>query len=104
MKRLAAALALLVFAPTLAFAQDALKLQTEKHKKNVTRMRGLEFKNEVNVGVYSKEDLQEFILAEFKKEMPKEWCEKKGKRGGRRERRAWWAPLRRAAVELRGKQ
>jgi len=61
-----------------ALAQDKqedkadLKQRTERHKKDVTILRGLDFKTEVTVGVYSKKELLEFLKAEFEKELPRE--------------------------------
>jgi len=52
--------------------KDDLKERTQKHKKDVVELRGLEFKNEVTVGVYSKKELFEFLKAEFEKELPRD--------------------------------
>ncbi len=48
---------------------DDLEKKSRELRKEVTRIRGLGFKKEVNVGVYSKEDLLKFITAEFQKEL-----------------------------------
>ncbi len=52
--------------------QDDLKKKSQKLKKEVTRLRGIGFKDPVNVGVYSKEELLKFISGEFEKELPPE--------------------------------
>lgn len=52
--------------------QDPYKAKTEKHKKDVLKLRGLDFKREVTVGAYSKKELLEFIKEEFNKELPKD--------------------------------
>ena len=56
--------------------QDAMKERTEKHKKDVLRLRGLEFSKPVSVGIYSKKELVEFLKTEFEKELPKEKAER----------------------------
>lgn len=70
------ALALLVPATSLAqdppAAKDDFKEKTVKHKKDVTRLRGLEFRDEVTVGAYSKPELVAFLKAEFEKDLPRE--------------------------------
>ena len=74
------ALALLVPATSLAQegppAKDDFKEKTVKHKKDVTRLRGLDFKSEVTVGAYSKEELVAFLKAEFEKDLPREKAER----------------------------
>jgi hypothetical protein len=55
---------------------DDLKERAQKHKKDVVELRGLEFKSDVTVGVYSKKELLEFLKAEFDKDLPKEKAEK----------------------------
>jgi hypothetical protein len=52
--------------------KDDLKERAQKHKKDVVDLRGLEFKNEVTVGVYSKKELFDFLKVEFDRELPKE--------------------------------
>ena len=52
--------------------QDTLKEKTALHKADVTRIRGLDFKREVTVGIYSKEELLEFLKIEFQRELPKD--------------------------------
>jgi hypothetical protein len=66
-----------------AFAQDEkepkkddYKEKTAKHKEDVTRLRGLEFKTDVAVGAYSKQELLDFLKAEFEKDLPKEKAER----------------------------
>ncbi len=54
----------------------ALKEKTQKHKKDVTELRGLDFRNEVTVGVYSKKELLDFLKAEFEKDLPREKAER----------------------------
>ncbi|MBI2901689.1 MAG: hypothetical protein HYY17_16010 [Planctomycetes bacterium] len=74
--RLALAIA---FASSLAFAApagpqedpDDLKKQAQEMKGKVKEIRGLSFKKEVTVGVYSKDDLQKFIVGEFERELPR---------------------------------
>ena len=75
--RLSAVLVLLLPAASTA-QEDAPKpkddtaAKTETHKKNVVKLRGLEFKNDVTVGAYTKAELVEFLKAEFEKELPPE--------------------------------
>ena len=52
--------------------KDDIKERTQRHKKDVVDIRGLEFKNEVTVGVYSKKELLDFLKGEFEKELPRE--------------------------------
>src|SRR4029450_4261161 len=52
--------------------KDDYKEKTTRHKEDVTRLRGLEFKNEVTVGAYSKKELLDFLKAEFEKDLPRE--------------------------------
>ncbi len=49
-----------------------LRERTARHKKDVTALRGLDFKREVTVGVYSKKELLDFLKAEFEKELPRD--------------------------------
>lgn len=63
-------------APQEEKPQDPMKERTEKHKKDVVRLRALEFSKPVTVGVYSKKDLVDFLKAEFEKELPKEKAER----------------------------
>jgi hypothetical protein len=53
-----------------------LKERAQKHKKDVVELRGLEFKNDVTVGVYTKKELLEFLKTEFEKDLPKDKAEK----------------------------
>ncbi len=53
-----------------------LKSRSQKHQKDVTTLRGLEFKREVTVGIYSKKELLEFLKAEFERELPREKAER----------------------------
>lgn len=74
-------LALSLLVPLAAAGQDApakddYKEKTAKHKKDVTRLRGLDFHRDVVVGAYSKPELVEFLKAEFQKDLPKEKAEK----------------------------
>jgi hypothetical protein len=77
------ALAALAFPLLAAGAQDEdkpkkddYKEKTNKHKEDVTKLRGLEFKSDVAVGAYSKQELVDFLKAEFEKDLPKEKAEK----------------------------
>jgi hypothetical protein len=71
-------LSLALLAPVAALAQDAppakddFKEKTAKHKKDVIRLRGLDFKRDVTVGAYSKAELVAFLKAEFEKDLPRE--------------------------------
>ena len=56
--------------------KDDYKAKTAKHKDDVVRLRGLEFKSEVAVGAYSKQELLDFLKAEFEKDLPKEKAER----------------------------
>ena len=58
----------------LAFVQDDPELarQAAKHKADVTRIRGLQFKKDVKVGVYTKDELVDFLKNELKRELPRE--------------------------------
>lgn len=56
--------------------KDDYKEKTSKHKEDVVRIRGLEFKSEVTVGAYSKKELLDFLKAEFEKDLPKEKAER----------------------------
>ena len=56
--------------------KDDYKEKTAKHKEDVTRLRGLEFKTDVAVGAYSKQELLDFLKAEFEKDLPKEKAER----------------------------
>ena len=80
--RLLLSLALLL--PLAAAAQDEplpkpkddYKEKTAKHKKDVLRLRGLEFRRDVTVGAYSKAELVAFLKAEFEKDLPREKAER----------------------------
>jgi len=52
--------------------QDELRRKTDKYKKIVTSLRGLEFKKDVVVGMYSKEELLKFLKDELDREFPRE--------------------------------
>lgn len=56
--------------------KDDYKEKTAKHKEDVVRLRGLTFKNDVTVGAYSKQELLDFLKAEFEKDLPKEKAER----------------------------
>src|SRR5437899_1527405 len=56
--------------------KDDLKERAKKHKKDVVELRGLEFKSDVAVGVYSKKELFDFLKVEFDKDLPKDKAEK----------------------------
>lgn len=66
------ALAFLFASPLLLAApqQDDLKAKAKGMKPQVTKIRGVEFKSEVGVGVYTKAELHKFILGEFDRELP----------------------------------
>ena len=51
---------------------ESLRRKTEKHKKDVVRIRGLSFKKEVAVEVYSKKELRDFLKRELAEELPPE--------------------------------
>lgn len=79
--RLPFVLALLVPATSLAQdepkpGKDDFKEKTAKHRKDVTRLRGLDFKSDVTVGAYSKDELLAFLKAEFEKDLPREKAER----------------------------
>lgn len=57
-------------------AKDKYKEKTTRHKEDVVRIRGLEFKSDVTVGAYSKQELLDFLKAEFEKDLPKEKAER----------------------------
>lgn len=63
----------ILIALVLAFLprQDDLKKQAAEMKKVVTKVRGVEFKKDVTVGVYSKDELLKFIQGEFEREFPR---------------------------------
>jgi hypothetical protein len=56
--------------------KDDYKEKTARHKEDVVRLRGLEFKSDVTVGAYSKQELLDFLKAEFEKDLPKDKAEK----------------------------
>src|ERR1051325_5637781 len=56
--------------------KDDYKEKTAKHREDVVRLRGLEFKCDVAVGAYSKQELLDFLKAEFEKDLPKEKAER----------------------------
>ncbi len=70
---------LLLLAPALGLSQDGrkngpddLKEKTEKYKKAVTSLRGLEYRKDVTVGLYSKDELLKFLKEELDRELPPE--------------------------------
>jgi hypothetical protein len=70
--KFASGVALFLLCTVLAAQQDDdMKQKTEKMKAEMTKIRGLKFKNEVTVGVYSKAELQKFITGEFERELPR---------------------------------
>lgn len=70
--KLASGVALFLLCTMLAAQQDDdMKKKTAKMKAEMTKIRGLEFKSEVTVGVYSKAELQKFITGEFERELPR---------------------------------
>src|SRR6185295_5252648 len=78
---LALAVFLLPLVPAVAQDEDKpkkddYKEKTARHKEDVTKLRGLEFKSEVAVGAYSKQELVDFLKAEFEKDLPKEKAER----------------------------
>jgi hypothetical protein len=56
--------------------KDDLKEQAKQHRKDVVSLRGLDFKKDVAVGIYSKKELLAFLKTEFDKELPKDKAEK----------------------------
>ena len=56
--------------------KDDYKEKTARHKEDVVKLRGLEFKTDVTVGAYSKQELLDFLKSEFEKELPKEKAER----------------------------
>jgi hypothetical protein len=52
--------------------QDDLDKRTKQKQGEMTKIRALEFKNGVKVGVYSKDELIEFLKKEMEKEAPRE--------------------------------
>ncbi|RPH47076.1 MAG: hypothetical protein EHM91_06530, partial [Planctomycetota bacterium] len=56
--------------------KDDYKEKTARHKEDVVKLRGLEFKTDVTVGAYSKQELLDFLKNEFEKELPKEKAER----------------------------
>jgi hypothetical protein len=56
--------------------KDDYKEKTARHKEDVVKLRGLEFKSDVTVGAYSKQELLDFLKGEFEKELPKEKAER----------------------------
>lgn len=56
--------------------KDDYKEKTMRHREDVTRLRGLEFKGDVAVGAYSKQELLDFLKTEFEKDLPKDKAEK----------------------------
>src|SRR6266480_1841475 len=56
--------------------RDDYKEKTAKHKEDVVKLRGLEFKSDVTVCAYSKQELLDFLKAEFGQDLPKDKAEK----------------------------
>ncbi len=56
--------------------QEEFRRKTEKYKKAVTSLRGLEFRKDVAVGVYSKKELMDFLKEELDREFPREKAER----------------------------
>jgi hypothetical protein len=56
--------------------QEDYRKKTEKHRKTVTSLRGLEFKKDVTVGAYSKQELLDFLKEELDREFPREKAER----------------------------
>ncbi len=56
--------------------RDYFASKTERYKKAVTEIRGLEFRKPVTVGVYSKEELLKFLKEELDREFPREKAER----------------------------
>ncbi|MBI4565201.1 MAG: hypothetical protein HY716_10960 [Planctomycetes bacterium] len=65
------ALLLLGFAPQQS-AQELLLQKTQSLQKEVTALRGLEFKKDVAIGSYTREELVDFLRKEQERELPKE--------------------------------
>src|SRR5262245_5459522 len=75
MKMLEVALGLLLaLFPSTALPQDdeGLAEKARRHKSDVTALRGLEFKSEVDVGVYSKKELVDYLKSELDRQLPTE--------------------------------
>lgn len=53
-------------------AQEDLQKKANEFRKHVKEIRGLDFKSEVKVGVYTKQELVDFIKGEFERELPRE--------------------------------
>lgn len=71
------ALTLLVPSARSQDGEESLRRKSEGLKKEVTRLRGLDFKRDVDVGVYSKEDLRRFLERElFEKDFTRAKCRK----------------------------
>ncbi len=60
-----------VFASSAPRQEDDLKTKAKKMKAEVKKIRGLDFKSDVTVGVYSRDELLKFIVEEFEKELPR---------------------------------
>jgi len=74
-----AATVLSLLVPPRASLQDAPRSETdeilrktEKYRRIVTELRGLEFRRDVAVGMYSKAELLDFLKEEMDREMPRE--------------------------------
>ncbi len=55
--------------------QEELKKKAAEYRKEVTETRGMKYKTDVGVGLYSKDELLAFLKKEFEKEAPKEKVE-----------------------------
>ena len=82
MSRFLAVAFLVLVMPVTASSQDPVPQpapkvdKTKELQKQVTTFRGLEFTQPVNVGEYSREELQAFIRKELDRELPKDEAEK----------------------------
>ncbi|MHC4607530.1 MAG: hypothetical protein ACYTAF_11475, partial [Planctomycetota bacterium] len=90
MRRIAILLVALLLPSSLAVPQEEEKKQEPKEDKaqqelvesakklmgDVTKLRGLEFKKEVTVGLYTKDELRDFLVKELEKELTKEEAKK----------------------------
>jgi hypothetical protein len=65
---------LLVLFPSPVLSQDdpALAEKARRHQSDVTALRGLDFKSEVDVGVYTKKELLDFLKSELDRQLPTE--------------------------------
>src|SRR5436309_1851046 len=56
--------------------KEDYKEKTARHKEDVVKLRGLEFTRGVTVGAYSKQELLDFLKAEFDKDLPRDKAER----------------------------